>query len=154
MTNREIVPSGQLLDTIFMVDKPSKESYELTEILVALGLNPTMRSFAVLALDLSHLASKNPPWTKKYVHSVYKGYMEPSPEFASAIAKLAQTTDGVPIGVAGTSYIRVLADARKIPEGSLIPQGAIVIKCARPGCPVWFVRIHPRQKYHDRACRG
>jgi hypothetical protein len=39
-----------------------------------------------------------------------------------------------------------------IPDGALLPTGAKVVKCVAPGCPVWFVRIHPRQIYHDKEC--
>src|SRR3990172_9895032 len=146
-------PSGQALERVERIYMVSVDSYGLGEILEAMGLPPTMRSFEVIAVDLSMLAGKRPPWTKKYVHSVYRGVINPSQVFLAAVSALAQVVDGVPPGVAGTSQVTVFADVTAIPEGVLIPRGAKVIKCARPGCPVWFIRIHPRQKYHDRSCR-
>lgn len=153
MSCTQNLPSGQLLDKVFETKPMSREQYELSEILSALGLNPSMRSFEVIAADLSRLANREEPWTKKYIHSVYKGHIKPSPELIDAISKLAQKIDGTPAGVAGASYIKVLADENKIPEGVLIPSSAIVLKCQRPGCPIWFVRVHPSQKYHDPECR-
>lgn len=149
-----IFASGQLLDTSRAAQSVFAESYELGEILAAMGLDQSMRSCAVLAADLSRLAGRATPWTRKYVHSVLRGHIRPSEEFSRSIAKLAQTVDGESPGVAGSAYVRVLADPAQIPEGVLIPSGARVLKCARPGCPVWFVRVHPRQVYHDKTCRN
>lgn len=154
MTIENIMPSGQLLDTVLAMNQISNESYELSEILAALGLKPTMKNFEVLARDLTKLARKTPAWTKKYVHSVYRGKLAASPEFSAAINKLAQTIDGTPAGLAGAAYIRVLGDPDKIPQDTLIPASAQVVKCSRPGCPIWFVRTHPRQIYHDPSCRA
>jgi hypothetical protein len=153
MTIEEILPSGQLLDRVLAVSDVSKDAYELSEILAVLGLKPTMKNFQILAVDLSKLAHRKPVWTKKYVHSVYKGKLAASPELSAAIAKLAQSTDGTPPGLAGAAYIRMLGDPAKIPQDTLIPASAVVLKCARPGCPIWFVRTHPRQLYHDPECR-
>jgi hypothetical protein len=154
MTLTKILPSGQLLDTSTATEITDKTSYELSEILAIMGLPPSMKTFDTLAGDLSALARRAKPWTKKYVHSVYRRHIAPSPEFAAAVEKLVQAASGAPAGVAGAAYVRVLADPRQVPEGVLIPAAARVIKCARPGCHVWFVRIHPRQKYHDPDCRA
>lgn len=145
------MPSGQLLDSPGAAHSLEVVSYALREILDALGLPATMHSFEVLATDLSRLAQKSPPWTKKYIHSVYHQRIEPSPLLARTIEALAQRTDGAPAGVAGSVWVKVLAQP-DVPEGVLIPATAKVVKCARPGCPVWFVRVHPRQVYHDREC--
>ena len=145
--------SGQLLDMSKAVFGGNKDSYAIAEILAALGLPVTMKSFDVIARDLSRLVAKSPSWTKKYVHSVYKGHITPSPEFSRAIEKLAQIVDGTPEGVAGSAFVRVLADPQKIPDGVLVPANAVVVKCARPGCPVWFIRVNPRQIFHDPECR-
>lgn len=144
--------SGQLLDTFFSMEYENTTTYELKEILEALELNPSMRAFETLARDLSILAGKNPPWTKKYIHSVYRGRVEASPMLARAISTLAQRIDGAPIGVAGAVFVKVLAQPG-IPEGVLIPRNAKAVKCARPECPVRFIKTHPRQKYHDVSCR-
>lgn len=145
------MPSGQLLDSPGASNQLDLISYALGEILAALGLPATMRSFETLAGDLSRLAQKSPPWTKKYIHSVYHRRIEPSPLLARTIEALAQRTDGTPAGVAGSVWVKVLAQP-DVPAGVLIPATAKVVKCARPGCPVWFVRVHPRQVYHDREC--
>lgn len=154
MTIEQILPSGQLLDRVLAVSSLTNAYYELSEILAALGLEPTMRSFQILATDLSRLAHKKPEWTKKYVHSVYKGKLAASQELSSAIAKLAQSTGGTPPGLAGAAYIRMLGDPAKIPQDTLIPASAVVIQCARHGCPIWFVKTHPRLIYHDPSCRA
>lgn len=151
--NSRKMPSGQLLDSPGALRGSNQYSYELAEILAALGLNPSMQAFQTLADDLSRLANHKPAWTKKYIHSVYHERIEPSPLLARTIDALAQTVDGTPAGVAGSVWVKVLASP-DIPEGALIPAGAKVIKCARPGCPVRFVRVHPRQAYHDVSCRG
>ena len=146
------MPSGQLLDSLETFKTANRYSYELEEILSVMSLLPSMQSFAILAQDLSKLAGHSPAWTKKYIHSVYHGRIEPSPALARAIDTLAQTMDGTPAGVAGSVWVRVLANP-DLREGTLIPASAKVLKCARPGCPVWFVRVHPRQIFHDARCR-
>lgn len=153
MSKKFILTSGQVLDRSREALGRFAEGYELAEILQALGLDESMRSCEVVAGDLSRLAGKTPPWTKKYVHSVLRGKIEASEAFSRAISKLAQVADGERPGVAGSAWVRVLADPEQVREGVLIPAGARVVKCARPGCPVWFVRVHPRQVYHDVACR-
>lgn len=147
------MPSGQLLDSQETILLANRYCYELTEILAVMSLEPCMKSFAILAQDLSRIANHSPAWTKKYIHSVYHGRIEPSPILARAIDALAQTIDGTPAGVAGSVWVKVLANP-DVPEGVLIPAAAKVLKCARPGCPVRFVRVHPRQIYHDADCRG
>ena len=69
------------------------------------------------------------------------------------INDLAQRVDGTPSGVAGSVYVKLLAQPN-IPEGVLLPAKAQVVKCATPGCPIWFIKLHPRQKYHDESCRS
>jgi hypothetical protein len=125
----------------------------LGDVIAALGLPETMATWEQIAADLSRLARKSPPWGRKYVHNVYRGNLPPSKAFAAAVEKLAQTIDGIPVGMAGAAYVRVLADPARIDEGVLIPANAQVVKCARPGCPVRFVKTHPRQQYHDPECR-
>jgi hypothetical protein len=149
--SRSTIASGQLLDSPGTGNNVELISYALREILAALGLPERMSSFEVLAQDLSRLAGKEPAWTKKYIHSVFHQRIEPSPMLARTIEALAQQIDGTPAGVAGSVWVKVLAQP-DVPEGVLIPRTARVVKCARPGCPVWFVKVHPRQMYHDREC--
>lgn len=143
------LPSGQLLDS------PEGEKvyhYELTEVMFAMGLPVGMKSFDILAQDLSRIVNHKPAWTKKYIHSVYHRKIEPSPLLKQAIGALAQVIDGEHPGVAGARYVKVLAQPN-IPEGVLIPSNATTAKCAAPGCPVTFVKTNPFQKYHDPTCR-
>jgi hypothetical protein len=146
--------SGMLLDDLASPETPYPEQYELMEIISALGMAPEMATFETLAKDLSSLAGKTPPWSAKYIHSVYHGYAgcRPSPRLARAISALAQRIDGSPPGVAGSVFVKVLASP-EIPEGVLLPAGSQVIKCKRPGCPVRFIKTHPSQAYHHPACR-
>jgi hypothetical protein len=144
--------SGQVLDSPGAGNGSNPYSYALREIMAEMRLAATMAGFETLARDLSRLAKKEPAWTKKYIHSVYHERIEPSPLLARTIEALAQTVDGTPAGVAGSVWVRVLASPDMV-EGTLIPAGAKRVKCARPGCPVWFVRTHPRMVYHDAECR-
>jgi hypothetical protein len=125
----------------------------LGDILAALGLPETMATWQQLADDLSRLAHKSPAWGKKYVHNVYHGHLLPSKKFAEAVMRLGQSIDGAPAGTEGAAWVRVMADPERIPEGTFIPANAQVVKCARPGCPIHFVKTNPFMKYHDPACR-
>lgn len=146
--------SGIVLDNQEGAEVPSPEQYELMEIVAALGISPDLASFEALAKDLSNLAGKSPPWSPKYIHSVYHGYpgCQAGRRLRWAISALAQTIDGSPPGIAGAVYVRILASP-DIPEGVLLPTNARIIKCARPGCPVKFIRTHPSQRYHHPNCR-
>lgn len=112
-------------------------------------------NFMIIADQLSRLAGKDPPWTWKYVHSVYKGYegCKPSKRFGNAVSALAQVVDDVVPGVAGAEIQNVLVYPDQIPEGIFVPRNAKAVHCANPGCPVVFIRTHPRQIYHDPECR-
>jgi hypothetical protein len=151
-TNPASLPSGQVLDTSRRFVPTTQIGITIAEILAVMNLSDTMKSFETLAEDLSRVARRDKPWTKKYVHSVYHGSIAPSPEFVHAVTALAQLVDGEHPGVAGAERVWVMANPGEVLQGALIPAGAKTIKCARPGCPVWFVRIHPRQKYHDPSC--
>jgi hypothetical protein len=144
--------SGTLLDKVFTISGDNVTVYTLKEIMAEMGLNPTMAGFEILARDLSTIANRQPAWTKKYIHSVYHDNYKPSEELTRAIVALAQTIDGEPVGVAGAVWLRVLAQPG-IQEGVLIPRGAVVVKCANPGCKVKFIKTNPLQRYHDPECR-
>lgn len=145
--------SGQVLDMQDQMLTPDSIADGLSEILNALGLKPCMKSFQIVALDLSRIASKKPEWTKKYIHSVYHRKIEASPILKRAIMIMLQKIDGVPSGVAGAQLVKVFASI-EVTEGVLIPANAKIIKCATPGCPIFFVRVHPTQKYHDKSCKS
>lgn len=141
-------PSGKVLEYDLITQT-------LKDIMESMGLAPTIDNFRDIGLQLSALAHKPPPaWGAKYIHSVYHGYKgaQPSPALSHAIMALAQTVDSTPIGLAGADWVKVLAYPGRIPEGALIPATAQVIRCARPGCPVMFVRTSPAQRFHDYSC--
>lgn len=134
---------------------PDQVRGTLMLIMESMGLLPTWDNFTDLAGQLSLIANQSPPWSAKYVHSVYKGYKgcQASPAFGRAVMALAEIIDSTPIGVAGANYVKVLAYPGQIPEGALIPRTAQVARCQRPGCPVVFVKTSPRQRFHDRTCQ-
>lgn len=141
MTNTKTLPSGQLLDTQIAAPTQTKVGYELSEILTALNLIPTMASFQTIADDLNRIANPAEPWTKKYIHSVYhqyKGFVEVSPQFAHAVERLRQMAQHVPAGQAGTVYFHVLAQPDQLQDGVVIKPSVKSHKCARPGCAVVF----------------
>lgn len=127
----------------------------LVMILESLGIAPTFDNFEDIAKRLSKLAGIDKPWTAKYVHSVYKGYKgcQASPAMGRAVMAWAETVDNVPVGVAGSEIVQVYAYPGQVPAGTVIPRSAQVISCARPGCIVKFIRVHPFQRYHDPECQ-
>lgn len=145
------MPSGHVLDTQSKELTPDGISDGIGDILDALGLKPCMKSFQIVAIDLSRVVNKSPEWTKKYIHSVYHRKIEASPILKRAVMTMLQKIDGVPSGVAGAQLVKVFASI-DISEGVLIPANAKILKCATPGCPIFFVRVHPTQKYHDKSC--
>lgn len=91
-------------------------------------------------------------YSKYYIYRMEHG-KDPIPNhIAQAFWIVAGQFDQVIPGSAGMTEVVVMALATQIPTGSVIPRGAKVIKCATPGCPVRFLRVHPRQKYHDPDC--
>lgn len=150
--NSKILPSGQLLDSPGAAQQVNSWCYELAEIMTYMGLNPTMKAFEIMAQDLSKLAKHKPVWTKKYIHSVYHSKIEPSPLLMQTINKMAQMIDGTPASIAGTAVLRCFGNP-DAPEWTLIPPGLKRVKCARPGCPVFFYKASPNQKYCCEDCR-
>lgn len=126
----------------------------LRDVMESMGLLPNLDNFTAIALQLSDIAHKAPPWGGRYIHSVYHQHkgVTPSPALAHAILALAQALDETPPGVAGAEWVKVLAYPGQVPEGALVPASAEVARCARPGCPVLFIKINPLQRYHDKAC--
>lgn len=91
-------------------------------------------------------------FSKQYIFRLETGKNKITPELAAAFYTLAGAQDEVPAGTGGMTEIQVLGMAEQIRAGTVIPRGSKSVKCARPGCPVWFIRTHPRQKYHDVEC--
>jgi transcriptional regulator with XRE-family HTH domain len=92
-------------------------------------------------------------YTRQYISRLEHGQDVITPEIVGAFFQIAGVLDDVPAGVGGAVTVRVLAAPGQVPEGALIPRGAKVVRCARPGCNVLFVRINPLQRYHDPDCR-
>jgi hypothetical protein len=112
-----------------------------------LGYDPqklTGKSLADMAVRLSIIAKKEPPWHQKYIHNVLVGNLPAGKELHAAIIKLLSTTVETP---AGTSVIVI---------GNVEP-GALVIadsrRCEYPPCNVIFVPKMPSQKYHCESCK-
>lgn len=137
------------------VYNPDQVRANLIMVMESMGLAPTFDNFTDLAGQLSKLAGQNPPWSAKYIHSVYKGYKgcQASPALGRAVMAMGELVDSTPPGVAGGEYVRVLAYPGQVPEGTVIPRAAQVVRCQRPGCPVLFIRTHPSQRFHDPSCQ-
>lgn len=73
-------------------------------------------------------------------------------EIEAAIWNLQTAIDDVPVGIGGAVSVPILAFPNQIPEGSYLPRTAVAVRCARPGCPVVFVKTHPSMRFHDSSC--
>lgn len=92
-------------------------------------------------------------WSKQYYSGLIHGRFAITREMQAAFYNIAAVLDDVPSAIGGAVTVKVLAQPGQIVEGSLIPRGAISVRCARPGCSVMFVKTNPRQKYHDVECQ-
>lgn len=103
--------------------------------------------FEESAKRLSEIAHKDPPWSWRYVQSVYRGTLghAPSKRFMRALELLASEIDGTPAFVADTVEVMVYARPGAIRPGTIILGKSQL--CDHPSCGIWFVRTHPRQKY-------
>jgi hypothetical protein len=133
--------SGQVLDRQIAFYGARGDKYALAEIMAALGLNPDMASFAFLAADLSRIIDHKPAWTKKYLHSVYKGHMAASAELRRAISALGAMIDGTPAMVAETESVTVHARPDMVKPGSLVMGRSRI--CSYPPCGISFVPEWP-----------
>ncbi len=125
----------------------------LGELLRYFGYDPaaaTVEEKQAIADRLSAIAKKARPWTWRYVQSVLAGSIEPSPAFATAVNTLGASLDGVPLEVATSRRVQVLAMGQVKP-GSLVLADSRA--CANPACPIEFVPRTPNQRYHSAACR-
>ena len=145
MSTKTDVPTAP---PVFQLDPAA----QLDLILDALGLQHTMADYGRLAAELSRLAGHTPSWTAKYVQAVLKRTLAPSPKFVAAILAMGQVADGTPTGVAGAELVQVLARPGTVPAGVYVPAGVKILKCLKPSCPVWFIRLSPGQRYHDPTC--
>lgn len=63
----------------------SKGKAALERLLVSLGKKPTKADLAPLANSLSIIARKHPPWTWRYLHSIFRGNLSAGPRILNAI---------------------------------------------------------------------
>lgn len=124
----------------------------LMEVYQALyGSHITLANLNELACDLSQVARRSRPWTGKFLHSLIKGYagFTTNKELLEALNILASR-------LVGCDEIQRRAKEATILTVNDLPEGTIVLgsarRCATPGCRVFFVPVHPRQKYHSRNC--
>lgn len=115
------------------------------------GPNITLANLNELAHDLSQVVRRSRPWTGKFLHSLMKGYagFTVNKELIDALSILASRLEG-------SDEVQQRAKEVTILTVNDLPAGTIVLgearRCATPGCPVFFVPIHPRQKYHSKSC--
>jgi transcriptional regulator with XRE-family HTH domain len=75
-------------------------------------------------------------------------------EIASAYWNIAGVLDDMPAGTGGAIIAQIMVQPGQIPDGvvPLLSRTVKIVRCKRPGCPVWFPKIG-RQMYHDPECR-
>ena len=64
------------------------------ELLDALGLEPNKATFERIAVELSALAGKSPPWSWRYVRSAHAGDYAPSKKMLNAVGAMLAELDG------------------------------------------------------------
>jgi len=113
-----------------------------------LGLPASFRVFGLIlkrAID----PKARQGFSKAYVIALEQGKREITPEIAQAFWRIAAAHDEVDPTTATARTVSVWA-IHDI-GGALITGKAV--ECARPGCPVRFVKTCPAQKYHSAHCR-
>lgn len=92
-------------------------------------------------------------YSRQYISSLEHGRDVITPQIAYGFWHLATVLDDVPAAIGGSIRVTVLARPGQVHEDTFIPRTAKVKKCKRPGCPVIYLKTHPRQDYHDRECQ-
>lgn len=110
-----------------------------------------MANLNEFAATLSQIAKRDRPWTGKFLHSLLKGY----PGFM-ANEKLLEALKVLRRRVSGAAEITAQATESTVLAVYRLPAQTIILgqpqQCATPGCYLWFVPTHPRQKYHSKTC--
>lgn len=104
-----------------------------------------------LSRRLSHIASKEPPWSWRYMQGVATGSIAPSPKLVHAITTFAGSLDDYPVDLGFAQPVLVLAAPGTIKERALVLGASR--PCENANCRVWFVPRVPWQKYHSADCR-
>jgi hypothetical protein len=121
----------------------------IESVLYVLKLDLGMQSFEAIAHDLSVIASKVPPWTSKYIHSIYHGYYKPSVQIMQALIEYRDFLDDTALdGLHPT----VVWSSNILPAELQAPASLSVAVCARAGCNIVFIKASPAQKYHSPEC--
>ena len=89
------------------------------------------------------------PYTRGYISKLEHGRVPITSGIAWGVLALTLRLDGVDAIQARARETNVLA-VNDLPAGTVVLGPAR--RCANPGCPVMFVPVHPRQRYHCRAC--
>jgi hypothetical protein len=115
------------------------------------GPKVTISNLDDLAADLSHVAERKRPWTGKFLHSLIKGYngFRANEQLVEALHILRRRLNGADEIQARARQAHILA-LNELPAETIVLGKAR--RCAAPGCKVWFVPTHPRQKYHGKVC--
>jgi len=125
-------------------------SAAVKEVRRALGLS--QRAFGEVLWQTIH-GPKNGgagrPYTRGYVSKIEAGTVPITAPIARAVSALAARMDHRDDVLAQAHEASVVA-VNPLPPGTVVLGQAR--RCAAPGCPVTFVPVHPRQKYHSRAC--
>lgn len=104
-----------------------------------------VKFYEMLAEKLSRVVGQEPAWTWRYVQGVHKGSIDPGAKLHAAVMALGAMLDDVPVQVAYTMQVQVLARPGAIQPGSLVLSESR--PCQWPGCRVSFVPRVPWQKY-------
>lgn len=108
------------------------------------------QSFSVFGLTLKRAMVRQAKkgLSKPYVIDLCSGRRAITPEIARAFWRIAAAHDGVDPTTATAQAVTVYA-VHDIRDALITGKAQ---KCARPGCPIRFVKTHPRQKYHSPFC--
>jgi hypothetical protein len=144
--------SGQLLDITGRQHMLTTRELLLDVYQDLYGPQITLANLGELAGDLSRIAGRSRPWTGKFLHSIIKQYagFSTNAVLTRALTILAARLDGMNDVQARAQEMNGLLAVNDLPPGTVIL--GVARRCAAPGCPVRFVPIHPRQKYHTKAC--
>lgn len=93
------------------------------------------------------------PYSKTYISLLESGEKPITQIIDSGLANIAGVLDDVPAGLAGAVKFEIYAQPGQVRAGAFLPVTGEVVKCARPGCGVWFIKTNPAQKYHHPDCR-
>jgi len=113
-----------------------------------LSLSESFRVFGItLKRALDPQARRG--FSKAYIIALESGKRKITPDIEIAFWRIAAAHDGVDPTTATASALTVYATENI--GGALVTGKAV--PCARPGCPVKFVKTNPAQKYHSPWCR-